>query len=47
MKKILLLLGLIVLGYGLVACSGKDPQIEVETAAIDLGEVVNGDVVVR
>jgi hypothetical protein len=46
-KKILFLIGLIVLSYGLVACSGSDPQIEVETAAIDLGEVVNGDVVTR
>ncbi len=40
-------MGLIVLGYGLVACNGSDPQIEVETTAIALGDVVNGDVVVR
>jgi hypothetical protein len=46
-KRILILMVLIVLGYGLVACSGNDPQIEVETTAIDLGEVVNGEVVVR
>lgn len=47
MKKILFLIGLILLGYSLVACGGNDPKIEVETAAIDLGEVVNGEVVVR
>ena len=40
-------MGLIILGYGLAACNGKDPKIEVETPAIALGNVVNGDVVVR
>lgn len=47
MRNILILMSLILFGYGLVACNGSNPQIEVETAAIDLGEVVNGDVVVR
>lgn len=47
MRKTLFLIGLIIVGVGLVACTGSDPQIEVETNTLDLGEVVNGDIITR
>ena len=47
MRKVALLF-LILSGSLLVSCSGSgQPQIALETAALDLGNVVNGEVVTR
>ncbi len=38
---------LVLVGFLLVACSAKQPAIALETAELDLGNVTNGEVVVR
>ncbi len=46
MKKWLSLIALLVLAVALAACSGP-PQILVPEASLALGDVVNGDIVIR
>jgi len=47
MRKILLMVLMMSGVLALVACTGGKPQIELELTAMDLGEVVNGDIVSR
>lgn len=46
-KEQILLFTFLLLSGLLVACSGGEPQIALETASLDLGDVPNGEIVTR
>ena len=46
MRKLILIF-LLFTGLFLVACKSKAPQISLELTEIDLGDVVNGEVIIR
>lgn len=47
MRKLILLVLIFSGGISLSACSSGSPQLELETTAMELGDVVNGDIVER